>query len=322
MHESVCRPLADTGPVPTAGPTADPPRQGTVADLADLLAAYPGTLVLSGAGLSTESGIPDYRGPDGKRRVQPMEHGEFVGSSAARQRYWARSFIGWGRFAAARPNAGHRAVTALQASGALGGIITQNVDGLHQLAGARRVIDLHGTLARVLCLTCGTLIGRDYLQVTMARANPGFAALATGAAADGSQVSSQIRPDGDVVIDEGLVARFVAPLCPRCGSDAVKPDVVFFGGSVPRERVERCIARTDAAPALLVLGSSLQVMSGLRFVRQANARGIPIVIVTRGPTRGDSLAMLRLDAPLGATLTEVARRLAPARSVRPEPSVE
>ena len=278
-----------------------------VAALAALLADHPGTLVLTGAGISTDSGIPDYRGPDGTRRVTPMQHGEFVGSSEARQRYWARSFIGWQRFSHAEPNAGHQAVADLQRRGVLGPVITQNVDGLHQAAGSRDVTELHGSLAEVLCLTCGDRSDRFLLQARMAEANPGFERLAAGEAPDGSRVSSQIRPDGDIVLADALVEGFHLPLCSVCAGDALKPDVVFFGGSVPRERVDSCYVLTDAAPALLVLGSSLAVMSGLRFVRHAAKRGIPVMAVTRGPTRGDDLMTLRVDAALAPTLGAVLR---------------
>lgn len=284
---------------------ASPDALQALGAVAELLRAHPGALVLTGAGMSTESGIPDYRGPDGRRRVQPMQHGEFVGTSAARQRYWARSYIGWARFTRAEPNAGHHAVTALQAAGHLGALITQNVDGLHQQAGSREVVELHGSLADVVCLGCGARIDREFLQVVMADLNPGFAELATGAAADGSRISSQIRPDGDIVLADEWVERFRQPSCHHCGSDAVKPDVVFFGGSVPREWVDHCFALTDRAPALVVLGSSLRVMSGFRFVRRAAARGIPIVVITHGPTRADDLVDVRVDAPLGVALTDL-----------------
>ena len=188
-------------PLTPAVSSAAPLTQASLISLAELLFDHPGTLVLTGAGMSTDSGIPDYRGPDGQRRVTPMQHGEFVGSSAARQRYWARSFIGWQRFSHAEPNDCHRSVSALQARGVLGPVITQNVDGLHQAAGSRDVTELHGTLAEVLCLTCGTRTDRDLLQARMAEQNPGFEALASGEAPDGSRVSSQIRPDGDIVLE-------------------------------------------------------------------------------------------------------------------------
>ena len=275
--------------------------------LASLLRAHPGTLVLTGAGMSTDSGIPDYRGPDGTRRVTPMQHGEFTGSSEARRRYWARSFVGWQRFSHAEPNSAHRAVSHLQRRGVLGPVITQNVDGLHQAAGSPRVTELHGSLAEVVCLTCGDRSDRDLLQARMADANPGFELLAAGEAPDASRVGSQIRPDGDIVLADELVAGFDLPRCLGCGADTLKPDVVFFGGSVPRERVDACYALTDAAPALLVLGSSLAVMSGLRFVRHAARRGIPVMAVTRGPTRGDDLMTLRVDGSLAPTLGTLVR---------------
>ncbi len=296
--------------LPTQTTTAHAPAtEPGLGPVAEALAAHPPALVLTGAGISTESGIPDYRGPDGRRRVTPMQHGEFVGSSQARQRYWARSYVGWQRFSAARPNAGHRAVATLQARRVLGPVITQNVDGLHQEAGAREVTELHGSLADVVCLTCGERTDRVGLQERIRRDNPGFLERATGVAPDGSRVSSQIRPDGDIVLADEAVAGFRLPRCLGCGADTVKPDVVFFGGSVPKDRVEHCYRLVDAAPALLVLGSSLAVMSGYRFVRRAAARGIPVIVVTHGPSRGDAEATHRLDAPLGPTLTALARTL-------------
>jgi NAD-dependent SIR2 family protein deacetylase len=257
--------------------------------------------------MSTDSGIPDYRGADGTRRVSPMRHDEFVSSSANRRRYWARSFLGWLRFSGAAPNAAHRALTSLQGAGALGAVITQNVDGLHQAAGTQGVVELHGSLAKVVCLTCGDQTARDDVQARMAAANPGFAAHPWGAVPGGSRVSSQIRPDGDVVVPDDVVEDFRLPTCLVCGADALKPDVVFFGGSVPRDRVDACYALVEAAPALLVLGSSLAVMSGLRFVRRAARRGIPVFGITRGPTRGDDLMTARVDASLAPTLAELVR---------------
>ncbi len=275
--------------------------------LAAVLHEHPGTLVLTGAGISTDSGIPDYRGRDGTRRVMPMQHGEFCASTDNRRRYWARSFVGWQRFSRAEPNAAHHAVAALQADRVLGPVITQNVDGLHQAAGSPAVTELHGSLAEVVCLTCGDRSHREELQARMAAANPGFEAQVRGQAPDGSRVSSQIRPDGDVVLPDAAVRGFHLPRCLVCGADTLKPDVVFFGGSVPRERVQACYELTDAAPALLVLGSSLAVMSGLRFVRHAARRGIPILAVTRGPTRGDEHVTVRVDGPLAPTLDTVLR---------------
>ena len=252
-----------------------------------------GVCVLSGAGISTESGIPDYRGPSGQLRARlPMTIAEFTGSAAARRRYWARSHVGWPRMARAEPNAGHRAVAELQRTGALTGIITQNVDGLHQAAGARDVIDLHGSLDRVVCLQCGARTSRLALDERLRAANgePEWAELAAS------------NPDGDVELAEERIAAFTLVGCERCGADLLKPDVVFFGENVPRARVDRCYELVAAAASLLVLGSSLTVMSGLRFVQRAQRNGIPVAIVNRGATRGDPLADVRLDAPLGELL--------------------
>jgi NAD-dependent SIR2 family protein deacetylase len=265
--------------------------------LVDLLRAGNVT-VLSGAGLSTESGIPDYRGPDGKRRVMPMTYGEFVASPVNRQRYWARSFVGWRRFAGAGPNDGHRAVADLQRLSLVRAIITQNVDGLHQMAGAHDVFELHGNLDRARCLNCGETTQRAELDGRLREANPGFEA-----------VVGEVRPDGDVVLTDEAVAGFHPPRCLVCQSDLVKPDVVFFGESVPKLLVERCFSHVEASSGLVVLGSSLQVMSGYRFVRRAAANGIPVAIVTRGPSRGDEHATIRLDTPLGVTLSRIVRDL-------------
>lgn len=263
------------------------------AEVADLLAAFAPALVLSGAGMSTDSGIPDYRGPDGSRRVTPMLYSEFVRSSEARRRYWARSYLGYRRFSAAGPNDAHRAVTALQDRGLVGPVTTQNVDGLHQAAGTRRVVELHGNLVDVVCLTCTARTHRVDLDRRMSLDNPGF---------EVGVDTSEIRPDGDIRLEEIDVARFVAPRCESCGQDTLKPDVVFFGGSVAKPVVQRCFDLVDAAPSLVVLGSSLQVMSGLRFVKHAHKRGIPVAIITRGPTRGDELASARVDDDLAGTL--------------------
>jgi NAD-dependent SIR2 family protein deacetylase len=275
--------------------------QGSMQDALDAIAdlvAEGGVLALTGAGISTESGIPDYRGPDGQRRVTPMQYSEFTGSSPARQRYWARSYVGWQRFTLARPNAGHAAVAALQASGHVEAVITQNVDGLHQAAGATQVTELHGSLARVVCLTCGDQTSRWDLDERMRDANPAF-----------TVTSDEIRPDGDIVLNDLDVTSFRVPLCLVCGRDTLKPDVVFFGESVPKPLVENCFRLTEQANSLLVLGSSLRVMSGYRFVRRAAALGIPVAIITRGSTRGDGEATHQLDAPLGATLTDLVDRL-------------
>lgn len=254
-----------------------------------------GCVVLSGAGLSTESGIPDYRGPTGAQRTNsPMTYQEFVRSPQGRQRYWARSLLGWRQIADATPNTGHRAVAELQRRGTLDGIITQNVDGLHQAAGARDVIELHGGLDSVVCLTCGVRDSRPDYGDRLRAANPGFGAVVT-----------RVNPDGDADIADSDVAGFVLAGCASCGSDLVKPDVVFFGENVPKLRVEACYALIEAARSLVVLGSSLTVMSGLRFVRRAAALGVPVAIVNQGETRGDPLAGLKVEAPLGQVLGAV-----------------
>jgi len=251
-----------------------------------------GVAVLSGAGLSTESGIPDYRGPTGSlRRHAPMTYQAFMGDPAARHRYWARSYLGWRQIAGARPNAGHLAVSALQRDGLIAGIITQNVDGLHQAAGATEVIELHGGLDRVVCMSCGLTESRRDIDARLRAANPDF---------DASVAA--INPDGDADLVDDELAGFRMVPCAWCGSDLVKPDVVFFGENVPRPRVDRCFELVERARSLLVLGSSLTVMSGLRFVRRAAAIGTPVAIVNQGQTRGDDLATLLVDAPLGQVL--------------------
>ena len=281
--------------------------------------------VLSGAGLSTESGIPDYRGPSGqaRRAGQPMTYQAFTGSAEARQRYWARSHLGWRHITGATPNPGHRAVATLERAGLVGGIITQNVDGLHQAAGASAVTELHGSLHRVVCLSCWRRSGREELDERLRAANPGWgggfsAAGGSGSSAGGSggaggsgreggsTAGPAVNPDGDVALEE--TSGFVVVDCTSCGG-VLKPDVVFFGENVPRPRVASCFELVSGSSALVVLGSSLTVMSGLRYVRHAASAGIPVVIVNQGATRGDSLAVATLDAPLGATLTAVAREL-------------
>jgi NAD-dependent SIR2 family protein deacetylase len=266
--------------------------------LAELVAAG-NVVVLSGAGLSTESGIPDYRGPTGLvRRAQPMTYQDFTAAADARQRYWARSHQGWRTITRAAPNAGHRAVAELERRGLLAGIITQNVDGLHQAAGARHVIELHGSLDRVRCLGCAERTSRGELDRRLRAANPGWAATVT-----------HVNPDGDVVLPDDEVRDFRVVDCTGCGG-LLMPDVVFFGENVPRPRVEQCTALVAGAAALLVLGSSLKVMSGYRFVRQAARAGVPVVIINQGPTRGDAHALVIVDAPLGETLTDLVLRAA------------
>ncbi len=275
------------------------PGADTLTDLVALLAGRR-VLVLSGAGLSTESGIPDYRGPGSRRRGTPVTYQQFTRSEAARRRYWARSFLGWPAMRAKLPNAGHRAVARLEAGGAVCGVITQNVDGLHHAAGSRRVLELHGALAAVRCLRCGRLEARDSLQRRLAAGNPGFAA---GVA--------EMAPDGDAEIDPNLEAAFRPVVCRGCGG-TLKPDVVFFGENVPEPRLTRSWAMLEDAEALLVLGSSLAVRSGYRYVVRAADLGMPVAIVNDGPTRGDGEASVRVGDRLGRVLPELAERLVTA----------
>jgi NAD-dependent SIR2 family protein deacetylase len=241
------------------------------------------TVVLTGAGLSTDSGIPDYRGPGAPVRM-PMTFQDFTASAENQQRYWARAHLGWSRMGGAEPNAGHHALVRLEALGCVRFLITQNVDGLHERAGQQRMVALHGRISEVVCLDCGGSMHRTSMQHQLTQANPGWLEQ------HGSVAS---RPDGDVELEE--TSRFVVPACAGCGG-RLKPHVVFFGENVPKERVERCYAAVDEADALLVAGSSLTVMSGLRFVRYAAKAGLPVVIVNRGVTRGDELATVKVEA--------------------------
>ncbi|GGO07456.1 NAD-dependent protein deacetylase [Microbispora bryophytorum] len=269
--------------------------------LADLVADGE-VVVLSGAGLSTESGIPDYRGETGRRRrAEPMTYQTFVSSDAARRRYWARSHLGWRHIVDASPNAGHRAVAELERRGLVAGIITQNVDGLHQAAGAQKVVELHGSLHRVRCLTCGHRTSRHGLDRRLRVANSGWLART-------KVTDAVINPDGDAVLAVDEIETFRTVDCGGCGG-VLKPDVVFFGENVPPSRVEECYALTERAGLLLVLGSSLTVMSGYRFVRHAAARSIPVAIINQGPTRGDGEALMTFDVPLGPALTSLLEAL-------------
>ena len=257
--------------------------------------------VLTGAGISTDSGIPDYRGPDALPR-RPMTYEQFVSDAAFRRTYWARNHVGWRHVHRTRPNDGHQALARLEEAGVVVGVITQNVDRLHTLAGSRTVVDLHGTYADVLCLDCGLRVARDALAHRLEELNPGFAE------AIGSVADVEIAPDADAVVES--TEGFRVADCERCGG-MLKPDIVYFGESVPRERVARAFALVDDADALVVAGSSLAVMSGLRFVRHAAATGRPVVVVNRGATRGDVHADLRLHAGTSETLAALADQLTP-----------
>jgi NAD-dependent SIR2 family protein deacetylase len=224
-----------------------------------------------------------------------MTYQAFMKDPRARHRYWARSFIGWTQIASARPNAGHVAVAALQAAGTISTIITQNVDGLHQAAGADDVVELHGGLDRVVCLNCTSTTARLEIHHRLLEANPDFHAAV-----------SEVNPDGDAALPDDQLDDFVMISCPVCDTGPLKPDVVFFGETVPRERVQQCYDLVEQAQALLVLGSSLKVMSGYRFVRRASELGIPVAIINQGPTRGDDDAEIRVDAPLSEILPALA----------------
>jgi NAD-dependent SIR2 family protein deacetylase len=241
--------------------------------------------VLTGAGMSTDSGIPDYRGPDSPPS-NPMTIRQFTSDRAFRQRYWARNHVGWRHMHETLPNAGHRSLAALEHAGVVCGLVTQNVDLLHTKAGSRAVVNLHGTYAGVVCLDCGHAMPRAALAEMLEAANPGFIerAEAVGGIA--------VAPDADAVI--GDTATFTIVDCLSCGG-MIKPDIVYFGENVPKDRVQQAYSMVDEADALLVAGSSLTVYSGYRFVRHAAALGIPTAIINRGPTRGDDLAAVKVD---------------------------
>jgi len=273
--------------------------------LVDFLSAGP-VVVLTGAGCSTESGIPDYRSPGRVKKGRgPIQLQEFMGSVDARRRYWARSSVGWERFARAGPNAGHSALARLEHLGVIHGIITQNVDGLHQAAGSRQVLDLHGNLGRVRCMECEEVEARSTLQERIRELNPDFRPAVTRAA-----------PDGDADLPDTAYAAFRVPACRSCGG-VLKPDVVFFGECVPRDRLHAAWNLFEAGRRLLVLGSSLTVFSGRRFVLKAGKTGRPVGIVNLGPTRGDQDAELRVEARLGDLLPRVAEVMATGRMARP-----
>ncbi|MEB3020657.1 NAD-dependent protein deacetylase [[Mycobacterium] crassicus] len=273
----------------------------TVCDLLTLLTGRR-IAVLTGAGISTDSGIPDYRGPDSPPS-NPMTIGQFTGDPVFRQRYWARNHVGWRHMAATSPNAGHWALAALEAAGVVTGVVTQNVDLLHTKAGGRRVVDLHGSYATVVCLACGITMSRMTLAEQLEELNPGFLERAENLG------GIAVAPDADAVVADTASFRYVD--CHRCGG-MLKPDIVYFGENVPKDRVERAFSVVDDADALLVAGSSLTVFSGYRFVRHAAARGVPVAIVNRGPTRGDDLAAIKFDAGCSAALAVLAEELIPA----------
>jgi NAD-dependent SIR2 family protein deacetylase len=254
--------------------------------------------VLTGAGVSTDSGIPDYRGPDSPPS-NPMTIRQFTSDPVFRQRYWARNHVGWRHMDATLPNAGHRALATLAAAGVVSGVITQNVDLLHTKAGNQTVVNLHGTYARVVCLACGHRMTRADLAERLEVLNPGFV--------------ERAEKVGGIAVTETVSFRYVD--CPQCGG-MLKPDIVYFGENVPKERVAQAYSLVDEADALLVAGSSLTVFSGLRFVRHAAAAGKPVAIINRGPTRGDELATVKVDSGCSELLVLLADELTPAASAR------
>ncbi len=277
------------------GVKVDQVRSGNAGDLEALAAfvsRHPRLAVLTGAGVSTASGIPDYRDDGGDwKRPPPMQHQVFMASHAARQRYWARALVGFRTLQEARPNAAHTALARLEALDHVSGVITQNVDGLHQQAGSRRVIDLHGRADIVRCMSCGARRMRHDLHAELAACNPHW-----------QEAGARAGPDGDADLEADF-SGFRVPGCSRCGDGIYKPDVVFFGDSVPRATVEAAFALQGESDALLVVGSSLMVFSGYRFARAAARQGQPIACLNLGRTRADDLYSLKVRASADALVT-------------------
>lgn len=256
----------------------------------DLIAGK-NTLLLTGAGISTDSGIPDYRGA-GRVQKHPLTFDQFMGSPSHQARYWARSYVGWNRIVSAEPNQGHIASAQAEQAGKIFQIITQNVDGLHQKAGSKKVLELHGRLNTVVCTQCGDLVNRSELDLRIAQLNPNFV----------QDPNAQASPDGDAEIE--VDESFQVPRCGVCGG-SYKPDVVFFGEQIPKHRVGQAAAAVEAAEALVIAGSSLSVNSGLRLVKRAKERAVPVVIVNLGETKADSLADVRLNVSTSLALPEL-----------------
>jgi NAD-dependent SIR2 family protein deacetylase len=293
--------FASMPPVAAANPSDEERR--TLLRIRDVLAGRRFAL-LTGAGLSTDSGIPDYRGPGSPPR-SPMTYQEFVKDEANRQRYWARNHIGWSHLRHADPNQGHYAAAELERRGHLTGLITQNVDRLHEDAGSVNVVDLHGRYDQVVCLACGRTYSRRLLAGVLEELNPEFLSRAEESGL------VEMAPDADATVeDQSLISSFVVAVCPACGG-TLKPDFVYFGENVPKGRVERSYRMVDEAHALVAAGSSLTVMSGLRFVRHAAKDGKPVIIINRGPTRGDDKASIKLEAGVSESLAWLAAELPP-----------
>lgn len=290
--------VAPTLPAAPAGAAESAHADGSRA-LAEFMAAHPRVFVLTGAGCSTAAGIPDYRDGNGDwKRPPPLTFQAFMGDVATRQRYWARSFIGWRVMGRAQPAAAHHALAALEAAGRVEMLLTQNVDGLHDAAGSLQTIDLHGRIDTVRCMGCEARMPRAELQAELLRRNPDWAAL-----------HAQAAPDGDADLEMQDFSAFDVPPCPRCGTGVLKPDVVFFGESVPRERVQAARDALLRADAMLVAGSSLMVYSGFRFVQMAVDAGKPVAAVNWGRTRADPLLSLKVEQEVGSALGAVANAL-------------
>lgn len=257
---------------------------------------HPRWLVITGAGCSTEAGIPDYRDEDGQwKRPQPVTYQAFMGELLVRQRYWARSLLGWKVMGLAQPGSAHCALAALEQAGHVELLLTQNVDGLHSAAGSQRSLDLHGRIDTVRCMDCGHRFARADWQTALVQHNPAWATL-----------QAQAAPDGDADLEGQAFAQFHIPPCPHCGVGLLKPDVVFFGESVPRERVDAVRAALTRVDGVLVAGSSLMVYSGYRFVQAAAEAGLPVVAINRGRTRADALLDFKVEADVGSTLQALA----------------
>ena len=292
--------MPPSGPSPAYGLSSEPDQApgGSFAALTDLLSGAR-VAALTGAGLSTDSGIPDYRGPNSAPR-NPMTYAQFIGDDGFRRHYWARNHVGWRHMAAMQPNVGHRALVTLENAGIVTGVITQNVDTLHRKAGSRNLIDIHGSFDRVICLTCTNLVSRESLDARLTALNPHFRD------EQGPVADIEIAPDADAVIE--TTSHFKVADCEVCGG-LLKPDIVYFGESVPKERVERAFAMVDDADVLLVAGSSLTVHSGLRFARYAVKQGKPLAIINRGTTRADEIATLTWHAGTSEVLIALAEAL-------------
>ena len=264
--------------------------------LADWLHEHPRVVVITGAGCSTEVGIPDYRDARGQwKRPQPVTYQAFMGEELVRQRYWARSMLGWRVMGQAQPGTAHKALAMLEQSGWLELLITQNVDGLHSAAGSRNMVDLHGRIDTVRCMACNHALARADLQQQLLALNPAWA-----------QLYAAPAPDGDADLEGRDFSAFDVPACPHCGTGVLKPDVVFYGESVPRERVQTCMEAMNRADALLIVGSSLMVYSGYRFALSAQEQGKSIAAINQGVTRADALLEFKVEADVGQTLMALA----------------